>query len=308
MMGQNDLKIDFIGIGAPKAGTSWISQCLREHPDICMPYVEMYDNYKKDYNYNKGYKETHFFSLQYEKGLSYYKNLFENCRCGQKIGEFTPDYLNSQKAAKRIKYHFPDVKLIACLRNPIHRALSHYNYIIHKYPSLKNDKMSNVVQKERRFIDEGLYFNNLKKYFEVFNAEQIKILIFEEVINDPQKYIKELYEFLGVDKEFVPPSLNKKVNKTVVYNLKYPVIRKLLKSIKNTVLSVPYGEKINKRIKKSKLDNKIMSKMLDKQEITAFRQNITPEERKYLTSLFQDDIVRLEGLLGRDLSIWKNTD
>ncbi len=33
---MGNFKIDFIGVGAPKCGTTWVAQCLSEHPQICL--------------------------------------------------------------------------------------------------------------------------------------------------------------------------------------------------------------------------------------------------------------------------------
>ena len=57
---NRNFKVDFIGIGAPRCGTTWIAKCLSEHPQICLSSV----------------KETDFFGKYYRKGLSYYKSFF----------------------------------------------------------------------------------------------------------------------------------------------------------------------------------------------------------------------------------------
>src|SRR3989338_8844309 len=104
-------KIDFIGVGAMRCGTTWIWQCLIEHPRICsIP--------KKEVNF--------FREESYEDRLDEYLAKFSHCPTDSLKGEFTPSYINRLDCAERIKRFFPDVKIIICLRNPIDRAYDQY--------------------------------------------------------------------------------------------------------------------------------------------------------------------------------------
>ena len=100
--------IDFIGLGAQKAGTSWVYACLYEHPEIHAPI-----------------KELHFFSRdRFSKGKDWYESHFSHRKEGQKVGEFSTSYLYSKETPERIKELYPEVKLIAIVRNPVTRAYS----------------------------------------------------------------------------------------------------------------------------------------------------------------------------------------
>ena len=96
---------DFIGIGASKAASSWIFSCLKEHPEICVSSKKEINFFNKPYNYNKG--------------IEHYKSFFKHCPKKSIKGEFTPNYINSTQVPQLIHKHFPNVKIIACLRNPI---------------------------------------------------------------------------------------------------------------------------------------------------------------------------------------------
>ncbi len=109
-MQNKDFKIDFIGIGTGRSASTWIYECLREHSQICMSQP----------------KETRFFNRNYEKGLKWYYKRFQNCSSFSIKGEYSPGYLVSLETPLLIKKHFPDAKLILCLRNPTERAYSHY--------------------------------------------------------------------------------------------------------------------------------------------------------------------------------------
>src|SRR5690606_30424745 len=103
-------KIDFIGIGASKSASSWVYQCLSEHPSICA----------------SRRKEIRFFDNihNFKKGLVWYFSFFPEKKEGQLMGEFSPMYIELTQTAKRIKELFPDVKMIAIFRNPVERIYS----------------------------------------------------------------------------------------------------------------------------------------------------------------------------------------
>src|SRR5262245_10285732 len=102
---------NFIGIGAPKAGTTWLAKCLGEHPDVFMP----------------GAKELVFFDYgDFEHRLDDYQAHFQGVRSESAVGEFTTRYMASELPAPRIQRMIPGARLIACLRNPADQIYSHY--------------------------------------------------------------------------------------------------------------------------------------------------------------------------------------
>ena len=196
-MQENKNSIDFIGIGAQRTGTSWIYACLYEHPQLCMPF-----------------KEIHFFSRErnWKKGIKWYESRFKGCPEDKLKGEFSTSYLYSKVAAQRIYQYYPKTKLIVCLRNPVRRAFSSY----------RNDIMGNVLPKDKTFeeaisenqdyVNQGFYYKQLQRYFSYFPKEQILILIYEDSKKNPEKFIKSIYSFLGVNESFVPSMLRNTIN------------------------------------------------------------------------------------------------
>ena len=73
-----DIDIRFIGIGAQKSATSWISKCLSEHPEICVC----------------SQKEIHFFNndAKFLKGIQYYKTFFKDCARNKISGEYKQNF------------------------------------------------------------------------------------------------------------------------------------------------------------------------------------------------------------------------
>ena len=233
------MKIDFIGIGAQKAGTSWIYACLQEHPQICCPV-----------------KEIHFFSRKknWDLGFGWYEKHFSSCPESSVKGEFSTSYLFSQAAAGRIAEKNPDVKLIVCLRNPVERAFSNYLHDLRNGRIPAETKFNIAVKGHPEYLEQGFYASQLKRYFNYFNKDQLKILLFDNIKKDPKRFIESIYRFLDVDPGFVPEHLYKKVNVGVVPII--PGIDKSMNRIANLMRNHGLGNIIWK-IKNTGLINKL---------------------------------------------------
>jgi len=196
----------FLVIGAARSGSTYLARNLMTHPEIFLPVQ----------------KELHFFDRNYEKGWEHYLQSFEDAtQQHHAIGEATPTYMCSPETARRIHDHLPDARLIAILRDPVGRAYSHYwNLVAERdqsssmsYAEKKEAfPFSEIVDQYPRLIDDGLYAQNLKPFFERFGADHIQTLIFEEVVQDPAPYCQRVYRFLGVDEHFESPLLERNIN------------------------------------------------------------------------------------------------
>lgn len=188
--------INFIGVGAQKSGTSWAYACLYEHPQICAPV-----------------KEIHFFSRpRFSEGKEWYENHFKNCKDGVLRGEFSTSYLYSHEAPERIHELYPEVKLIAILRNPITRAYSQYRNAIKAGEIKEGTSFEEYSKNEESVLAQGLYATQLKRYYELFPNEQILVLIYEDIRKDPIAFMRRIYTFLGVDPDFVSSMVHDEIN------------------------------------------------------------------------------------------------
>jgi hypothetical protein len=155
----------------------------------------------------------HFFSRpRYEKGISWYEQHFSNCDAKKKKGEFSTSYLYRTEAPVRIKQHYPDVQLIAILRNPVTRAVSQYKNAIKAGEITKDETFDSYCARTPSVIEQGYYFKQLSAYYEHFSREQVLVLIYEDSKKDPEAFIKKIYSFLGVADTFVPAMLHSEIN------------------------------------------------------------------------------------------------
>ncbi len=205
---------DFIIVGAQKAGTSSLFHYLCQHPQLVPPFT----------------KEVHFFDGglhpgvdPFEKGPAWYRAHFPpkgtlgECR---QTFEASPLYLFNPLVPERIHDLVPTVKLIALLRNPTERAISHYFHerraghetlpvmeaLLAEEQRLapvmasgdyQSDTFMNFSYKQR-----GLYKEQLERFAAYFPWSQILVLSSEEFFREPGQTLRRVFEFVGIDAEF----------------------------------------------------------------------------------------------------------
>jgi Sulfotransferase domain len=232
-------KIDFIGIGAPKCGTTWLSAQLEAHPQIGFaPDKEVY--YFADTIMRRlAGKELNCF----ERGEAWYHEQFP--ALGGTIttrGEFCPSYLYLGAAADRIKAYRPDIKLLLCLRPPVEMIYSWYwygrNAVIGKLPETFEGMMENPFLR-----DVGCFARHLKPYLDRFPAKNILVVQFDAIRRAPDDVRRGVYEFLKVDPNF-KPQLQKGQN--AARAPRYPLLQSGAQCLYGVVSSLPGVGKILK--------------------------------------------------------------
>lgn len=195
-------QIDFIGIGAPKCGTTWLSAQLAAHPQVGFaPDKEVY--YFADTILRRlAGKELRYFA----KGETWYHEQFPPQTGAIAVrGEFCPAYLYSEEAAARIAAYRPDVKLLLCLRPPVEMVYSWYWYNRNAVIASLPDTFAAMM--EDAFLrDLGRFAKHLQPYLERFPVENILVVQFEAIRRAPEEVRRRVYEFLGVTSDFVPPA------------------------------------------------------------------------------------------------------
>jgi len=202
---------EFFIVGAAKSGTTSLWQYLRQHPAIFMPA-------------DITWKEPSFYCDSYGvSDLAFYLSLFKEAKPDQIIGEASTPYLSSPESPGRIHGAAPESKIIIMLRNPVDRAYSLYKWMHHeKYEKADSFEEALEIEVKSRKDDEaflkdnghfywdflyfhsGLYFEQVRRYYDLFSASQIKVIIFEDFARRGLEITKEVYAFLGVDSDFTP--------------------------------------------------------------------------------------------------------
>ncbi|MEP7129431.1 MAG: sulfotransferase [Chitinophagales bacterium] len=285
---------NFFIVGAPKAGTTSLYYYLKKHPEVFMSSI-------KEPNYFS-YEETVKQNLYHkEKGvgtLEEYLQLFETANGRHKaVGEASVSYLFYPSVPAKIKELSPDAKIIMSLRNPVDRAFSHY-FMEHKLGYV-SESLENIVSKTskhkfahlwyQQYIELGLYYEQVKRYIDVFGKDNVRIFIYDELSDDMQGMILNVLHYLNIDPSFMPDLEGK-------YNT-YSAPR-------NNFLRAIYSQK-NLRLFARKIipDHKVeaIKKLFLTRKVKQVKHDDTVDR---MQAIFKPDIMQLEKLINKDLSRW----
>jgi len=189
-------KINYLYIGGHKCGSTWLHDMLVQHPEIDMPKQ----------------KEPRFFDIYYKKGFNFYYNLWG----GEGLmGEFSTSYFIDKGALHRIREHNPDVKLILSLRNPLDRTISHYKHW-NRVSGVGNIEINQYLKDVPCVLDRSYYYKHLKEVFSLFQRENIKIILFDDIKNNPKEVVRSVFSYLEVGEGYLPKNLEKKTGEGFV--------------------------------------------------------------------------------------------
>jgi len=176
--------LDFLIIGVQKAGTTMLKKNLGKITDINIPN-----------------KELHFFDSRYHKGIEWYESHFIK---GKINGEKTPNYITNESYIKNIYQNYPHVKIVVIFRNPVTRALSHWNHFDQIFNKSKNwgwekhNKFLDSIKSNKSILTNGHYTENLKNVYKYFKKENVLVLINEVVKDNMNVEFKKICDFLNV--------------------------------------------------------------------------------------------------------------
>ncbi|HML94947.1 MAG TPA: sulfotransferase [Thermodesulfobacteriota bacterium] len=300
--GSEESKLpDFLIVGAARSATTSLFYYLKNYDEIYMParkepWFFSYAGNPPDYSSPGAYDVV--------SKLDDYAALFKAARPDQIIGEASPSYLFTYSAVIRnIKDVYgglyDKLRIIIILRNPAERAYSHF--MLHKrgYKEPLDFRKAiepDTITARRRdnwdiFYDYtgcGLYYEQVKAYMEEF--PHVKVLLYEDLVQDPRKTLTDICEFLSVD--YREDVKLERLNKSGVpkFELLNEIINKssLLKDFLMAVIPVSVRKRMKHR---------------------AYMVNMKPvgmseEYREYLRPFYVKDVENLSALLKRDLSVW----
>src|SRR6476660_7656116 len=228
---------NFLIIGSAKCGTTSLYSYLQQHPQVfmCTPKEpSFFGNEGPELLYNGPYDEHRAYHSKTITDLKTYTALFDNAKDAKAIGEASIFYLYLPKAPEQIKKYIPTAKMFAVLRNPADRAYSAYLHTVRQGREPRSFEEALKLEQQRiqqrwnplwHFKAMGFYYEQVKRYFDMFGREQVHIYLYEDLQKNPSQLIKEVFEILGVDSSFVP-DMTKRFKES--YVPKAPAIERLL--------------------------------------------------------------------------------
>jgi hypothetical protein len=278
---------NFFIVGTVRGGTTWLHRQLRAHPQVFMSEP----------------KEPHYYSgvpprrkhIPHVLDRHAYGRLFEGATNEIAIGEASTSYLWSDRAAERIWRDVPSARIIAVLRDPVDRAFSHYLLRVREgvqtrpfYEAVRDDWTARTGRWETShlYVELGLYHQQVKRYLDLFGADQVMVLSFNEIRQSPEDVIVRLGAFLGLDPALFPRPAGAENAYARPANA---WARRILgnETLRLAMRVLPYP--LRRSIKEKVLLRKDEKPALDRRSV------------EFLAPLFADDLAQLRRLLGRPL-------
>lgn len=292
MNGNQAIKPNFFLVGAAKCATTSVYTYLKDHPQIYMSTV----------------KEPKFFSLPYRpvpgagpgddrveayaiSDMDAYMALFRDAASYPVRGEASVDYLYYRQTAEDIHAFNPDAKILICLRNPVDRAYSGYTDHRRSRETLSfHDALTAEDSRtDYEFIWQykklGLYYESVKHFRDVFGPDQVMIVFFEDIKARLDDTIGEICRYLGVDDTYRLQEV-RRYNVSGDPNALMSRMGRLFPWVKNAMKKMMPNRYRRLRAK------------------TLTKEPMAEADREYLCEYYREDVKKLSGLLGKDLSHW----
>ncbi len=228
---------DFLCIGAQKAGTSWLYQQLRGHPELFVPGVKElhYFNHaprrwlpqamlrrrlRKELRKMRQQLPRHAWPLRLAylaqvffapRGPAWYRGLFLP-GAGRVRGELTPCYaILDDGGLRRMRAEFPGLRFLFLLRDPIDRAWSGARMTLDA-AAIARDEDCIAFFAGPGCRRRNLYTRSIDRFAALFGPERMHVGFFDRIASDPLGLLRDVYRFLGVDPDPPPgPLLRRRV-------------------------------------------------------------------------------------------------
>lgn len=269
----------FLGIGALKAGTSYLDQVLRSHPRLNLPHR---------------LKETEFFTRHYDRGFDWYADQFlpgDGLR-----GEVSPQYVASSQAASRIHAANPEVRLLLTLRDPVDRVVSQYRHFAQE-TNFRGD-LTDFCRRHPAAIERSRYYTQLQPWLRLFDIQSLHVVLFEDLVSDAHAASRGIFEFLNVDAAAGQAIPEQAVNAS--FAPRFPRLYAGAKSLSRRLYASDHA-RVVATLKRTRLARALRS------DGHAIGHEVDGSERRWLGAQLRDDADKLAELLDLDLAArWRS--
>ena len=278
---------NFICLGVPRGGTTWLYENLRVHPEVFL-----------------AEKEIHFFTptgnydFYLEHGYEWYNSYFSTAPTGSVTGEIAIHYLASEIARTRISNDFPKMKFILMLRSPVDRYNSIFELLKGRREFDGNLKDFSEDWRGKNQLRTGLYFEHIMHWRACYPNENFLIILQNDIRDNAQSVYKEICQFIGVDETYVPDAVTTRINEPKSF--RSGLVRNVYRRVAMT-LSFYRIDWLRKLLKLMGIP-KLLEGLNKGGE---YREPLKNEDRIWLLNFYRSDIEKLEVLIDRDLSSWK---
>lgn len=290
---------NFIVVGAPKCGTTSLYHYLKQHPQIFLPER----------------KELHYFSFKYMEKLlagpgdsniletscrtiEEYAAFYAPARAQIALGDISPSYFYFTDVCAEMRARLGSPRIIVMLRDPVQKAFSQYMHLIRDARETLDFNAALAAEPERvrkgyaamwRYAQSSLFTERTKRFMDEFGAANTKVILFDDLLRDPNGVVADTFRFLGVDPS-VPVQTDSTFNRSGVP--RSHLVAKLIS--KNNPVT-----KFARRLLPLAVTGKVKDVL--QRANTGSKLTLDPRARASLQAYFDTDLAALETLLGRQL-------
>lgn len=286
---------NFFFVGHTRSGTTSLKEELEQHPEIYFYYPKSWQKPNGPFGFESSFKND-------EEFLEEFRGVKEK-RVGQKRG----DYLSCPWAAERIKKFSPNAKIIMTLRNPIDVMYSLHATMLYRetVEDIEDFGEALKMEEERKkkygykvipkkyhphmlYRETVRYSQQVKRYFELFGEENVKVTIFDEYIKNKSSILRDILKFLDVDEDFEIKHLNTNAGRKYRSRTIHSAVMTNKFGVRGVLRNIPGSAKIYRKINNNEFK----------------RKTLEPSLRKSLQDDLKKEIDELSLMLKKDLSYW----
>ena len=286
---------NFFFVGHTRSGTTSLKEELEQHPEIFFYYAKSWQKPNGPFGFESSFKND-------EEFLEEFRGVKEK-RVGQKRG----DYLSCPWAAERIKKFSPNAKIIMTLRNPIDVMYSLHATMLYRetVEDIEDFGEALKMEEERKkkygykvipkkyhphmlYRETVRYSQQVKRYFELFGEENVKVTIFDEYIKNKSSILRDILKFLDVDEDFEIKHLNTNAGRKYRSRTIHSAVMTNKFGVRGVLRNIPGSAKIYRKINNNEFK----------------RKTLEPSLRKSLQDDLKKEIDELSLMLKKDLSYW----
>jgi hypothetical protein len=299
----------FVIAGAPRCGTTSLHYYLRQHPQVCMSAIKEPNFFLFGRNGTPAIGEEPIIRKSIRR-LAEYAALFRPHDGVAAVGEASPLYLYARPAAAEILAVCGVIQVVCVLRRPAERAWSHFLYAFPDVPEgERTSTFAELVEAEMRggpdyepyrtrthLLRLGRYAEQVQRYHDTFGAENVLVLLTEDLADDRSGALGEVCRFIGVDDD-VQLELDHRYNTSgAPAPSAVPGLRRVVR-------------RAQPRLKRL-LPARVAGRLAELRVVRAdgglgAPPPLDPDLARRIADWCADDIDALARLLGRDLSGWQ---
>ncbi len=271
--------VSFIGLGSLSSAPLLYSY-IKMHPKVCALA-----------------EDTEFFSNTkvYSQGIIWYESQFAKCALGTVCGELSYNYLKSAPSVALITGTYPGAKLLAVVENPLLSVRIAYVEARYNRTIGADVSLAMFLKQNPEVLSGVKYGRQLAEYFSYYSPNDLLVVVASDVKDETLKTLAQVYDHLGVDKNFIPLVLQHLIpidedeikHRPGIIKRSYRFIKKTIKNSYRHLVKIIHPPKLP----------------VETASVVAEKLSLSPELKAYLHNYYQKDVAMLSHLLHRDLLV-----